>query len=129
MVALVALLGSACVITGPDTRALVRSQLVDERVYPGTQAFPGLYEITDVQVLREHEVNDDTLDVEAEVTVRLVKDVADWVKNEGVGGLGEQGFAAYRQFRNAKAGDRFTQRVDYRLIRRDSAWAGERAGS
>lgn len=125
---LAALLVSACV-TGPDADSVLRSELDASRAFPGMQAFPGLYEIVDVDIVREHAVNDQTVEIEADVTVRLLKDVADWVKNEGVGGLGEQGFAAYRQFRNAKAGDRFSERVQYRLTQQESSWTGQRAGS
>lgn len=116
-----ALMLASCA-TGPDTRAVVRGELDQALAYPGLRAFPGLYEITAVDILRKHSVNDTTYDIEVEIEVRLLKDVSDWVRTDGVGGLGENGFAAYRRFRNAKAGDKFSQRVTYRITEADSGW-------
>lgn len=122
----VGLLLLASCATGPDPGAVVRSELDQALAYPGLRAFPGLYEITSVDIVRKHAINDSTYEVEAEVELRLLKDVADWVKTDGVGGLGENGFAAYRRFRNAKAGDRFSQRVTYRLVEAEAGWDGQR---
>ncbi len=92
--------------TGPDPGAVVRSELDQALAYPGLRAFPGLYEITSVEIVRKHAINDSTYEVEAEVELH--------------------GFAAYRRFRNAKAGDRFSQRVTYRLVEAEAGWDGQR---
>jgi hypothetical protein len=126
MLAALALVSAAGCVSGPSPRAIVKTELDSAFAYPGMRAFPGLYEIVSIDIVRKHSVNPNTYDVEADVKVRLLKDVADWVKTDGVGGLGENGFAAYRRFRNGKVGDTFSERVQYRITENGEQWSGQR---
>ncbi len=126
VLATAAAMAAAGCVSGPNPRDVVRAELDSAFAYPGMRAFPGLYEIVGIDIVREHAVNETTYDLEADVKVRLLKDVADWVRTDGVGGLGENGFAAYRRFRNGKAGDTFTERVQYRITENGEGWSGRR---
>ena len=106
----------------PAVKDGVRSALAQQSQYPGLRAYPGLYEITKIETLDKTKVREGVIDVRARLSIRLVKDVAEWVRTDGVGGLGEQGFAAYKQFRNAKAGDQYTEIAEFRFVQEDGAW-------
>ena len=116
------LLLAACAGRAPDIDVGVRDALATHGQYPGLRAYPGLYEIVGVETLSKNKVRDGVLDVQAKVQLQLVKDVSDWVKTDGVGGLGEQGFAAYKQFRNAKAGTSYDETATIRFTKKEDGW-------
>ena len=109
----------------PAIKDGVRAALAEQTQYPGLRAYPGLYEITAIETLDKTTVRDGVVDVRAKVSIRLVKDVSEWVRTDGVGGLGEQGFNAYKQFRNAKAGDRYTEQAQFRFVHADGTWTAK----
>lgn len=113
---------TACALHQPDIKPGVRDALATHTQYPGLRAYPGLYEIVKVTTVSKDEVRDGVIDVQAKVKLQLVKDVSDWVKTDGVGGLGEQGFAAYMQFRNAKAGATYEPVTTVRFTENNSGW-------
>lgn len=113
---------TACALRQPAVEPGVRDALATHSQYPGLRAYPGLYEIVKISTVSKREVRDGVIDVEAKVRLQLVKDVSDWVKTDGVGGLGEQGFAAYKQFRNAKAGATYEPVTTVRFTKNDSGW-------
>lgn len=113
---------AACAGRQPSIDVGVRDALATHNRYPGLRAYPGLYEIVDVETLNKNQVRDGVLDVQAKVQLQLVKDVSEWVKSDGVGGLGEQGFAAYKQFRNAKAGATYDETTTIRFTKKDDGW-------
>lgn len=113
---------AACAGRQPSIDVGVRDALATHNQYPGLRAYPGLYEIVDVETLNKNQVRDGVLDVQAKVQLQLVKDVSEWVKSDGVGGLGEQGFAAYKQFRNAKAGAIYDETTTIRFTKKDDGW-------
>ena len=113
---------AACAGRQPTIDVGVRNALATHAQDPGLRAYPGLYEIAEVTTLSKREVRDGVLDVQASVQLVLVKDVAQWVKTDGVGGLGEQGFAAYKQFRNAKAGATYDETTTIRFTRQADGW-------
>ena len=117
-----ALTFSACAIRGPAVEDLVRADLEQSRHYPGLKAFPGLYEITRIETVNQREPTDKVVVAEAAVTVTLVKDVADWIRDDSAGGLGEAGFDAYKKFRSAKAGEVFDTLIEYRLEHGEQGW-------
>ena len=76
MLAALALVSAAGCVSGPSPRAIVKTELDSAFAYPGMRAFPGLYEIVSIDIVRKHSVNPNTYDVEADVKVRLLKDLS-----------------------------------------------------